>query len=97
MMNHLKIPTKELEDFCQKHHIKKLSLFGSFVREDFSDKSDIDILVEFDPKHIPGLKIILMQDELSEIFGGKKVDLVTPKSLNPLIRKKITTLPIVDD
>jgi len=54
-------------------------------------------LVEFDPDHIPGYKIIQMQDELSKIFGGKNVDLVTPNSLHPLIRKNITILPIVDD
>jgi len=95
-MDQTSIPKIELERFCKKHHIRKLSLFGSFIRKDFTEESDIDILVEFDPDHVPGLKIIQMQDELSKIFGGKNVDLVTPDSLHPLIRKNITTLPIVD-
>ena len=93
----MQIPRKELEIFCKKHHIKKLSIFGSFLTENFSSDSDVDVLVEFYPEHIPGLGIIRMQDELSEIFGGKKVDLVTPKFLNPLIRKNIQTLPVVDE
>jgi len=96
-MDKLKIPQKELEKFCKKHHIRKLSLFGSYLREDFSDDSDIDVLVEFDPAHIPGLRIIQMQDELSTIFGGKKIDLVTPNFLHPLIKKNIKTLPIIDE
>ncbi len=97
LMNRSRIPQKELEKFCKKHHIRKLSLFGSYLREDFSDDSDIDVLVEFDPDHIPGLRIIQMQDELSAIFGNKKIDLVTPKFLHPLIKKNIKTLPIVDE
>ena len=96
-MDKLKIPQKELEKFCKKHHIRKLSLFGSYLREDFSDDSDIDVLVEFDPAHIPGLRIIQMQDELSTIFGGKKIDLVTPNFLHPLIKKNMKTLPIIDE
>ena len=96
-MDKLKIPQKELEKFCKKHHIRKLSLFGSYLREDFSDDSDIDVLVEFDPAYIPGLRIIQMQDELSTIFGGKKIDLVTPNFLHPLIKKNMKTLPIIDE
>lgn len=80
---------KEIEDFCRRHHIKKLSLFGSVLTDSFGPDSDIDVLVEFEPGHVPGLAFIRMQDELSEIFGGRKVDLLTPKFLNKRIQKKI--------
>ncbi len=96
-MNASLIPEKELREFCKRHHIRKLSLFGSILRDDFSADSDVDILVEFDPKHVPGYAIIRMQDELKEIFKGREVDLLTPKSLHPLIRKKIKELAVVDD
>jgi len=83
------IPEEKLADFCKRHHIRKLALFGSVVRGDFKPDSDVDVLVEFEPGHVPGLALIRMQDELSELFGGRKVDLVTPKFLNPRIRKRI--------
>ncbi len=47
-----------IAQFCKTHHIVKLALFGSVLTDNFSDKSDIDILVEFDPQHIPGLFIL---------------------------------------
>ena len=49
------IPREVIENFCIKHHIRKLSIFGSYLREDFSPESDIDFLVEFEPEHVPGL------------------------------------------
>lgn len=72
------IPKILIEEFCMKHHIVKLSIFGSYLREDFGPESDIDVLVEFDPEHIPGLiKFAGMEIELSELLGGQKVDLRT--------------------
>jgi len=69
------IPDNFIKDFCRKRHIKKLSVFGSHLREDFGPESDIDFLVEFDPEHIPGLlEIAGMEIELSETLG-RKVDL----------------------
>ncbi|MBM3745961.1 MAG: nucleotidyltransferase family protein [Acidobacteria bacterium] len=73
--------------FCRRNHIRKLSLFGSVLREDFSAASDIDVLVEFEPDHIPGLAFFRMEAELSEIFG-RRVDLHTPGWLSPLIRDR---------
>ena len=78
----ISIPKDKITEFCQKYHIIKLSLFGSVLGKDFGPGSDIDILVEFEPDHIPGLGLITMQEELSGILGGRKVDLVTPKFLN---------------
>jgi len=59
------------------------------LHDSFSPESDIDILVEFDPEHVPGFALIRMQDELSTILGGRKVDLVTLKSLNRRIRPQV--------
>lgn len=82
------IPQERIAEFCRRHHIKKLAIFGSALRADFRDDSDIDVLVEFDPDHIPGLAFFAMQDELSEILG-RKVDLNTPQCLSKYFREKV--------
>ncbi len=69
----IKISLSEIEDFCDRNYIKKLSLFGSVLRKDFNSKSDIDVLVEFEKGKTPGLVIVDLQDELSEMIG-RKVD-----------------------
>lgn len=65
-----------LAGFCQKHHIRKLALFGSVLREDFRPDSDVDVLVEFEEGHVPGLAISRLERELTALFG-RKVDLRT--------------------
>ena len=76
--------------FCLKYHIRRLALFGSVLREDFRSDSDIDVLVEFEPEHVPGLfGIARMERELSEIFDGRKVDLRTPEDLSRYFRRKV--------
>ena len=78
-----------IELFCKKHHIRKLSLFGSLLHDNFTPDSDIDFLVEFDPDHIPGLiKLSGMEVELSEILGHK-VDLRTPNDLSVYFRDDV--------
>jgi len=84
-----RIPPKKIEEFCKRNHIRKLSLFGSVIHGNFGPDSDIDVLVEFEPGHTPGLALIRMQDELSAILGGRSVDLVTLKFLNHRIRQKV--------
>lgn len=79
----------ELESFCRKHHVRKLSLFGSVLRDDFGPASDVDVLVEFEDGRTPGFGFVRMQLELSELLGGRKVDLVTPRSLSPFLRDRI--------
>ncbi len=74
-----------LADFCKKRHVRKLSLFGSAVRADFKPGSDLDLLVEFDPGHTPGLAFFSLAEELSAFFG-RKVDLNTSRSLSPYFR-----------
>ncbi|HTY24901.1 MAG TPA: nucleotidyltransferase family protein [Desulfomonilaceae bacterium] len=84
------IPQALIEDFCRKHHIRKLSFFGSFLREDFGPDSDIDVLVEFDSGHIPGLLAVSrMERELSELLNGRKVDLRTPEDLSRYFRDEV--------
>lgn len=84
----IKIPKDKLVEFCRQRHIRKLSLFGSVLRDDFRPDSDVDVLVEFDPDHIPGLAFFGMGEELSEILGYK-VNFYTPKFLRSSIRDKV--------
>lgn len=84
------IDREQIADFCRKHHIVKLSVFGSVVREDFRPDSDVDVLVEFEPGHVPGfIRLYFIEEELSVLLGGRKVDLVTLKCLNPRIRPHV--------
>jgi len=86
----ISIPTRRIEEFCQRRHIKNLALFGSVLEKDrFGPESDVDVLVEFEPGHVPGLELITIQEELSKILGGRQVDLVTPKFLNRRIREQV--------
>lgn len=84
----LEVPEEQIADFCHKHHIRKLSLFGSILRSDFGPDSDIDVLVEFEPDHTPGLAFFRMERELSEILGHK-VDLNTSNFLSRYFREKV--------
>lgn len=80
--------SEEIPQFCQRYSIRKLSLFGSILREDFTPQSDIDLLVEFEPGKTPGLAIITIEDELSEIFN-RQVDLRTPADLSHYFRQQV--------
>jgi hypothetical protein len=75
------IPYDAIAEFCRRNHIRKLSLFGSVLRDDFTPESDIDVLVEFEPGKTPGFAFISMQDELSRLLG-RVVDLNTPGSIS---------------
>lgn len=84
----ISIRQDELAEFCRNHHIRKLALFGSVLRDDFRPDSDIDVLVEFEAGFVPGLDFFAMEQELSEIFGHK-VELHTPKFLSPYFRERV--------
>ena len=75
------IPQEEIAEFCRRHRIHRLALFGSILRDDFGPESDVDVLVEFEPGATPGFGFFGLQQELSEILG-RKVDLNTPHSLS---------------
>lgn len=91
----IQIPQGQLVEFCRRNHIRKLSLFGSIVKQTFGPDSDVDVLVEFEPGHVPGLALIRMQDELGALLGGREVDLVTPKFLNRRVRDQIMREAVV--
>ncbi|KAM3111780.1 nucleotidyltransferase family protein [Phormidesmis sp. 146-33] len=91
----IEIPQDKIADFCRRHHILKLSLFGSVLRDDFHVNSDIDVLVEFESNHIPGLiRLAGMEIELTEMLG-RKVDLRTPEDLSHYFRQKVLDLALV--
>ena len=78
----------KIADFCQHYHIQKLALFGSVLREDFTNQSDVDVLVEFEQGKTPGLAIITIEDELSQIMNWQ-VDLRTPNDLSRYFREEV--------
>jgi predicted nucleotidyltransferase len=84
----IEIPKRSIAEFCQANRIRKLALFGSILREDFRDESDIDVLVEFHPGVRVGLRFFQLQDELSRLFG-RKVDLHTPAFLSKQFRDQV--------
>ena len=89
-MSKIDVPVEMIEQFCRKNHIRKLSLFGSVLRNDFRQESDIDVLVEFEKNGVPGLLgISRMERELSQIFGGRKIDLRTPEDLSKYFRQQV--------
>ena len=88
------INPRQIEFFCQKHHIRSLAFFGSVVREDFKPMSDIDVLVEFEPEHIPGFDFFLIEVELSRLLGHK-VDLQTVNFLSTEIRESALSEAII--
>ncbi len=86
----MKIPIdrEAVAAFCRRHNVRRLALFGSVLRDDFSSKSDVDVLVEFEPGHGPGLSFFSMETELSAIIG-RKVDLNTPGFLSRYFRDQV--------
>jgi predicted nucleotidyltransferase len=84
------VPRKEIHEFCSRNHIVRLSLFGSVLTSNFGSESDIDVLVEFEPGRSPGfLGLAALEDELSALFGGRKVDLRTPQELSKYFRDEV--------
>ena len=82
------IPLERISQFCRRHHVRRLSLFGSVLRDDFTSESDVDVLLEFESGHTPGLAFFRMQEELSELLG-RKVDLNTPAFLSGHFREEV--------
>ena len=84
----IEIPRERIEAFCHANGIRRLALFGSVLRDDFTPQSDVDVLVEFQPWVRVGLAFIRLQDELSSILG-RQVDLHTPGSLSKYFRTEV--------
>lgn len=84
----IEIPEQEVANFCRRHQIRRLCLFGSILRDDFGPESDVDVLVQFEPGATPGYGFFTMQEELS-ILLGRKVDLHTPEFLSKYFREEV--------
>ncbi len=84
----ISIDREKIAEFCGRHHIRRLSLFGSVLRDDFGPDSDVDVLVEFETGHVPGLAFFDMEAELSQILG-RKVDLSTLQFLSRYFRDEV--------
>ena len=87
-MAHVSVDEEKITAFCRKHYIRRLALFGSALRGDCSPDSDLDVLVEFEPGHVPGLAFFAMEIELSELLD-RRVDLNTPAFLSPYFRDQV--------
>ncbi|MBM3218748.1 MAG: nucleotidyltransferase family protein [Candidatus Rokubacteria bacterium] len=82
------IPRERIAEICRRHHIRRLALFGSVLRDDFRPESDVDILVGFEPGKTPGLAFFGIEQELSEVLG-RQVDLKTPQELSKYFRDEV--------
>ncbi len=90
MNEKLAINKAGIADFCRRHHIVRLAIFGSALRDDFRPDSDVDVLVDFEPGHVPGFfRFFDMEEELSALFEGRKVDLRTPEDLSRYFRDRV--------
>jgi hypothetical protein len=87
---HIEIPQDKISVFCRRNNVRRLSLFGSVLRADFGPQSDVDVLVEFEPGHVPGFfRLFDMQAELSALLGGRNVDLRTAEDLSRYFRDEV--------
>ena len=71
----IEIPQDRLAEFCRRHHIRRLSLYGSILRDDFDDQSDVDVLLDLNGRRLKFHESCQMLDEL-ELMFGRKVDMV---------------------
>ena len=89
-MANITVDRERIAIFCRQHHIRRFSIFGSVLRANFGPESDVDVLVEFESAHVPGLfGIARMERELSAIFGGRKIDLRTAEDLSRYFRQDV--------
>jgi hypothetical protein len=86
----LPFETRALAVLCRRHDIRRLSLFGSMLKGTDRQDSDVDLLVEFAPGKEPGLLGLAgIELELSQLLGGRKVDLRTPHDLSKHFRSQV--------
>lgn len=89
------VPLAQVAAVCQRYHIRTLALFGSVLREDFADDSDVDVLVEFEPGRTPGyFTLARIARELSPVLGGRDVDLRTPQDFPRYFRDEVVNSAI---
>lgn len=89
-MVRIPLDSDALAAFCRAHGIRKLAFFGSVLREDFRPDSDVDVLVEFEPGVAVGfIRLAAIEEELSALLGGRRVDILNPKFLNRRLRRHV--------
>ena len=90
MNKNLTMHKEKIRDFCERHHIRRLAVFGSALRDDFGRDSDVDVLVDFMSGHTPGFfGLFEMEEELSLLCGGRKVDMRTPEDISRYFRDEL--------
>lgn len=82
------IPREEIAEFCRRNRVRRLALFGSVIRDDFTPQSDVDMLVEFEPGYAAGFVFFQMRRELTAMLG-REVDMHTAASLSPYFRQEV--------
>jgi predicted nucleotidyltransferase len=91
MNSRINISQEQVTDFCRRHHIRKLAFFGSVLRDDFRPDSDVDVLLEFEPGHVPGLLTLMsMQLEFSDLIG-READFRTLRDLGAHFRDEVVS------
>ena len=89
MSAHIQLDPEFIAEFCRRHHVQRLSLFGSVLTDRFRPESDVDFLIEFEPEDTPGFfALARMQFELEAVVG-KPVDLRTPRDLSRHFREEV--------
>lgn len=90
MKAQVSLPEAEIADFCRRYGVRKLSFFGSVLTARFSESSDVDMLVEFRPEERVGyFRLAEMEEQLSRLVGGRRVDLRTPADLSAYFRDEV--------
>jgi len=90
MNKNIVIAEDKIREFCERHYIRRLAIFGSALRDDFGPDSNVDVLVDFVPGHTPGFfKLFEMEEELSGLLGVHKIDMRTPEDLSRYFRDKV--------
>ncbi|GAC1310506.1 MAG: nucleotidyltransferase [Isosphaeraceae bacterium] len=83
------LPKLEIAELCRRSRIRRLSIFGSALRDDFCEDSDVDLLIEYEDGYSPGWEIVDLAEEFSSLFGGREVDLVNRKYLNDRLKDRV--------
>ena len=82
------IPSEEIAEICRRHRVRRMALFGSVLRDDFTPQSDVDVLIEYEPGHAGGFEFFRMRRELTTMLG-REVDMHTAASLSPYFRQEV--------
>lgn len=88
LKENINIDREAIAEFCRRHHIRKLSLFGSVLTDRFRPDSDVDVLVEFEPGAVVGFDYVKIERELGVLLG-RTVDMGTPDGLSKYVRDRV--------